>query len=160
MAERDKHGRFIPKGSGVGDDALKITGADEVARALLKLIDGSKDLLLGAVNDVTEEVRTVSMDLTPKKHGTLRDSHRAIKARVVRGDIESFVVAGAAAEPYAATVHEFPDAHVPPSWKGKSADDITWTTAGTGPKFLERALFGIKFAEEVAKRVDIRRALR
>lgn len=39
-----------------------------------------------------------------------------------------------ASGPQAVAIHEFPSRHSPPSWRGKS--DLSWTTPGTGPRFL------------------------
>ena len=46
---------------------------------------------------------------------------------------------GGAANAYAVAVHETPSEHDPPSWKTMYHDGgtIQWTSAGTGPKFLE-----------------------
>lgn len=78
-------------------------------------------------------VKASSQELTPKDTGALRESYLAsIEPKVGLGVKYTIKygngLVGDSGKNYAAEVHEWPD-------------DKNWTTPGTGPRFLERALW-------------------
>lgn len=71
--------------------------------------------------------------------GTLRASGRVSEPARHGRRISVTMSFGGAADAYAIAVHETPSEHDPPSWQAMygAGGQIHWTSAGTGPKFLE-----------------------
>lgn len=86
------------------------------------------------VSDWEEVLKEAAMEYTPKDTGALRGSYLAsIEPTSGRYGVRYLIkfgneLIGAEGKNYAAEVHEWPD-------------DKNWTTPGTGPRFLERALW-------------------
>lgn len=108
-----------------------------------------------AVNRNAKRVRAFVLPLTPKESGTLRGDFFVNPATDSNKQSKATVGFSGASDAHAAAHHEGPRSAVaPPSWDGVATLD--YTTAGTGPKFLERGL--IAFAK--GYREGLRKALK
>lgn len=90
--------------------------------------------------------------------GTLRASGRVNPPERQGRLIWCTLSYGGAATPYALAVHEHLSEHSPPSWIRAEQDGhgIHWTSAGTGPKFLENPIKEAQptLAQKIAQRIS------
>lgn len=89
--------------------------------------------------------------------GTLRSTGTVHEPEVSGKRISIEMSFGGASIDYAVAVHEHLSAHSPASWVAAEASGhgINWSTPGTGPKFLERAINEARpsFASKLARRI-------
>jgi hypothetical protein len=89
---------------------------------------------------VADSVLAISQGLVPRDTEALAESGRVIMSPTGR----SFtIVYGGPDIPYAIAVHEHLSSHSPASWvkKEERGEKINWTVPGTGPKYLELAMW-------------------
>lgn len=105
------------------------TTADGVVRNLEEMAAQMQKAATGALFIEATEIMNDAIKITPMDTGNLRDSHYVEPPKkTATGGMSIKIGFGGTAAPYALAVHERTD-------KG-----INWQEAGTGPKFLERAL--------------------
>ena len=95
---------------------------------------------MAVLGEEGERLLDITGPFVPSDQGILRGSGFVDTPRTdLGGNISVKVGYGRPAEAYAAAQHEGPgSSSAPPSWSGKTA--LSYTTSGTGPKYLERGL--------------------
>lgn len=139
----------------MADPQVVITGIDSVSARLMELVHQFPVQAAQALNEVGEETMTQAKEFTPVEHGPLRNSGHVIAAEPDKLDADLRF-----ATEYAAAVHEHMSEHSPPSWVAAEAAGrpVKFHPAGTGPKFLERAIQNTArdFEERIAKKIRSR----
>lgn len=111
---------------------------------LLKVADKFPDKVGAALYKEAQIEMTEAKRRCPvsKGGGTLRASGMVHEPQRFGKTVFVVLSFGGAAIDYAVAVHEHLSEHSPPSWVAAEAngDGIHWTSAGTGPKFLESVL--------------------
>jgi hypothetical protein len=91
--------------------------------------------------------------------GTLRASGFVTRPEITNRLITVTLSYGGAADAYALAVHEHLSSHSPYSWQRAESEGsgVHWSTAGTGPKFLESVLNESQatMAERLAQRLQL-----
>lgn len=119
-------------------------GADDMIRTLKNFAAKFPDKVGAALYKEGQAIMTESKRRCPvaADGGTLRASGQVAKPVRSGNGISVTLSYGGAADAYAIAVHETPSEHDPPSWQAMYDDggSIQWTSAGTGPKFLENPI--------------------
>ena len=137
----------------------RLEGADEFRAWLKRAPREARKAFAGALFLEGEVVMQQSKDVfVPKDLGTLANSG-FVEPPEMQGTKASVTLGyGGAAAAYALAVHEHPSGHSPPSWQGKTADQINWNVAGSGPKYLEKPVLEAQknLDERIARRIKRR----
>jgi hypothetical protein len=129
-------------------------------KTLLKIATKFPDRVAKAIYTEAQIIMTESKRRCPvaKDGGTLRASGRVNPPEREGRKIWCTLSYGGAATPYALAVHEHLSEHSPPSWikAEQSGDGVHWTSAGTGPKFLENPIKEAQptLAQKIAQRIS------
>lgn len=125
---------------------LRIKGIKKMRDTLKKLATDHPQKVASAIYLEAQIIMTESKKRCPVDDGPLRTSGTVHlpEIRIAGGkkQIKVLMSYGGAAQDYALAVHEHMSEHSPWMWivaelEGKG---ITWSAAGTGPKFLESAI--------------------
>lgn len=118
-----------------------VKGAATLIKALQDVAAKFPDRVASAIYIESQIIMTESKRRCPVSAdgGILRASGRVSEPVRQGRNISCTLSYGGAADAYAIAVHETPSEHDPPSWKEmySHGGEISWTTPGTGPKFLE-----------------------
>lgn len=111
---------------------------------LRKIAAKFPDKVAASLYQIAQQMMTESKRRCPvaKDGGVLRASG-LVSSPVRNGRKISVTLSyGGAASAFAISVHETPSPHDPPSWHVmyENGGMIQWTSAGTGPKFLESVI--------------------
>jgi len=139
---------------------MKIRGMKKMQSLLKKIALEKPNEAARAIYLEAQIIMTESKRRCPTDTGILRSSGTVHlpEIRVEKGKkrISVLMSYGGAAQEYALAVHEHLSEHSPPSWI-EAGDNINWSAAGTGPKFLEgpinEAMGGL--AAKIAARVNL-----
>jgi len=120
---------------------IKWRGLEAMRSTVRKIAREAPQRVKAALYQEAQEIMTESKRRCPvaMDGGTLRASGMVSKP-VQEGDNFTVTMSyGGAASEYAIAVHEHLSDHSPPSWitAMENGHPISWTTPGTGPKYLE-----------------------
>lgn len=134
--------------------SFKVTGIDGVERNLYRLAERYPRAAAKIVNEIAETTMTAAKEMTPVDFGVLKASGHVSRYATWR-NLAADLSFGTE---YAVPVHEHLSEHSPHSWVVAEASGagVHFSPAGTGPKFLERAVLKAAqtFARDVRDGID------
>jgi hypothetical protein len=122
---------------------LQFEGVDPIHKALARAVTRFPKQAKQAMHEVSE----------------LRATGEALPATIHGDRVEGHIQFGGTAAPYAVALHEHESEASPPTWRGKT---LKFTKAGTGTKYLEKAIMLRQetLAADLGRRINLARLLR
>lgn len=109
-------------------------------------VDSGREAVREGMPDAANQALGKCIDLAPFDTGALEDSGAVTQLRTNRKSASAAITFDA---PYAAIVHEMPEASRGPGTISKPGNEF----GSAGPKYIERVLRGFKFAEVIAEKL-------
>lgn len=138
---------------------IEWSGVNELQDRLFMAHLNALQAMGGAIYLEGQTIMTRSKrEFVPVDLGTLRGSGHVEQPEYSGHKAEVTLGYGGPAAAYALAVHEHPSVHSPPSWQGKTAEQINWNVAGSGPKYLETPVVeaNIGLGQRLARRIKRR----
>jgi hypothetical protein len=139
---------------------LQFEGVDPIHKALARAVTRFPKQAKQAMHEVSElTLGDVQEHFIPVKEDELRATGEALPATIHGDRVEGHIQFGGTAAPYAVALHEHESEASPPTWRGKT---LKFTKAGTGTKYLEKAIMLRQetLAADLGRRINLARLLR